>query len=119
MSHEHLPVSRDLEADMERERELRRQAERAVDRKLALYRNVFGGEAGQEVLRDLMAQFSVFKTTAVAGDPHMTHFHEGERNVVLYIAQMMEMDSTNARFLIEQLTAARQDFSAPFTTTGA
>jgi hypothetical protein len=60
------------------------------------FATVFKGEAGERVLRHLMTQFSMFKSThapgAVALDVNQVIFHEGERNVVLYILSQMQQE---------------------------
>jgi hypothetical protein len=60
-----------------------------MKRRRADYAETFGTQAGKRVLRDLM-QFQVFTTSQVSGDAHQTAFHEGERNVVLYIMGMVQ-----------------------------
>ena len=65
-------------------------------RKLAeAYHQVFSSGDGKLVLADLMSRFHVLGPS-FAGDPYTTAFREGERNVLLYIAEKLALDP--ARF---------------------
>lgn len=65
----------------------------------AAYRRVFESPEGQLVLRHLMKEGFVFKSTFVAGDMHQTALNEGSRRVVLSILKM-----ANSKLTPEELT---------------
>lgn len=55
------------------------------------YRVVFGpdcGPASERVFRDLCEKFGHLTVTTVGADPYSTYFHEGQRDVFLYILNM-------------------------------
>ena len=53
-------------------------------RRRATYKEVFGSEAGKEVLDDLMKS-NYFFTSTQTGDSHESAFNEGRRSVILAI----------------------------------
>lgn len=60
-----------------------------IDALREAYGYVFGEQDGDTVLEDLMTRFHCHSTTFSA-DPYETAFREGQRSVVLFIANMME-----------------------------
>jgi hypothetical protein len=58
------------------------------------YREVFGGEAGERVLRDLLRNCGVLETSMEAGDPHMTAWRDGRRSVALEIMEVLRYEET-------------------------
>lgn len=65
------------------------------------YNNVFRTPSGEAVLKDLMQQFSIFKSTAsLPFNKDEMVFREGERNVPLYIMDKLNLapDELEARF---------------------
>jgi len=53
------------------------------------YAELFSSQNGQTVLRHLMGQFHIFRTSPQP-DPYAIAFNEGERNVVLYILSQLQ-----------------------------
>lgn len=49
------------------------------------FRAVFGTEAGQRVLEDIMGFGNVFRGTAMGESSHLTYKHEGRRELALLI----------------------------------
>ena len=60
-------------------------------RRRATYKEVFGSEAGKEVLDDLMKS-NYFFTSTQTGDSHETSFNEGRRSVILAILNYVSLD---------------------------
>lgn len=56
------------------------------------YRKVFQTPEGERVFRDLMKQFHGMAVTYFRGDTHETAFREGQRNVLLHIANELNYD---------------------------
>ena len=56
-----------------------------------LFKEVFKGEAGKELIAHLSNVFHVFKTTQ-ASDPYVSAFQEGQRSVVIKIMEMLHQD---------------------------
>jgi len=56
-----------------------------------LFKEVFKGEAGKELIAHLSNVFHVFKTTQ-APDPYVSAFQEGQRSVVIKIMEMLHQD---------------------------
>ena len=56
-----------------------------------LFKEVFQGEAGKELIAHLSNVFHVFKTTQ-APDPYVSAFQEGQRSVVIKIMEMLHQD---------------------------
>jgi hypothetical protein len=58
----------------------------------ASYRRVFDTPDGEVVLRHIIRAGMVTRPTFVAGDPHMTSFHEGQRHLALSILRFARRD---------------------------
>jgi len=72
----------------------------AQEKRLQDYKDTFGPEHGQRVLRDLMAQFFIFHTAFSAKTGAMElSFCEGERNVILFILNQLQEPIDPKRFL--------------------
>ena len=56
-----------------------------------LFKEVFKGEAGKELIAHLSNVFHVFKTTQ-APDPYVSAFQEGQRSVVIRIMEILHQD---------------------------
>lgn len=54
------------------------------------YQATFATPFGKNVLNDLMNKCRLNTTSYCQGDPHGTSFHEGNRDVLLYILDMMQ-----------------------------
>lgn len=65
------------------------------------YQAVFRSPNGEIVLKDLMKIHHVLSNT-FNGDANQTIFKEGERNVVLRILSLLNMDAANLLERIEQ-----------------
>ena len=61
-------------------------------RRRATYKEVFGSEAGKEVLDDLMKS-NYFFTSTQTGDSHESAFNEGRRSVILAILNYVSLDN--------------------------
>ncbi len=61
-------------------------------KRAAAYKAVFTGPEGEMVLQDLMRTHWVGNTTFDEGNPRKTIFREGERNVVLRILTLLQID---------------------------
>src|SRR5262245_54069559 len=69
----------------------------------AAYRAVFDSPEGEKVLKDLMIRGGLLETSTIPGDPHMTHFRDGRRSLVLDIlAELQWSESQIARLAREQ-----------------
>ena len=76
------------------------------------FTDLFSTGTGQDVLTHLMGQFQVFSTSHAIGDSHQTSFHEGERNVVLYILSLCKPEiPTPAGFMDQQNDSITQFFN--------
>ena len=53
------------------------------------YHRVFTSPEGEIVLRDLLKRGGLLQVSAVAGDPHMTHYNDGRRSIVLEIVHQL------------------------------
>jgi len=67
------------------------------------YRAVFGTDAGQRVLVDMMTLFGVFRSN-FHHDAHVNAYRNGQRDVVLHIIHYMQMKP--AELVEARLTAA-------------
>lgn len=76
--------------------EAARRAQLLVD-----YRQVFGGEAGQRVLADILQRCGIAQSTFAAGVPDQTAFNEGRRRVGLEIIETLNRDPDAARALLQ------------------
>lgn len=59
---------------------------------VAQYKTVFGSEPGKAVLKDLVANNFIKGSTFSTEYPHLTSLREGQRNAILRILAMLEMD---------------------------
>lgn len=66
------------------------------------YRQVFGTEAGKNVLYDLMKAGHMLGSSFVKGDSHELAFREGERNTVLRILTILKTDPQKLQAEIER-----------------
>lgn len=66
------------------------------------YKITFGSKHGLEVLHDLIKSHHVLNSVYVKGDPYETHLREGERNVVLRIMSLLQIDPIKLEELIEK-----------------
>jgi hypothetical protein len=66
------------------------------------YRAVFETPQGEIVLAHLAKTCHILEPSAVAGDPHMTYLHEGERRVVLSIMKMLGTDFSKLQQMMEE-----------------
>ena len=66
------------------------------------YRVVFGSDAGQRVLADLMERLGVSQTSFRPGQPDMTAYHEGRRRAALEIVEIITADPTAPVRMIAQ-----------------
>jgi len=65
------------------------------------YKLVFGSEAGERVLFDLM-KVGHFMGPSYQGDVHDCIFAEGERNIVNYILTLLKQDPVKLKKLIDR-----------------
>lgn len=65
------------------------------------FKQVFGTEDGQRVLRHILKMGFVTSTTFVAGDPHRSAMNEGSRRLALSILKLVHSDPKK---LVDQLT---------------
>lgn len=75
-----------------------------VDRKAvkSAFRRVFESPDGRVVLRHLMHEGFVLKSTFVGSDPHETALNEGSRRLVLSIIKMAFRDDAELNQQIEE-----------------
>lgn len=69
--------------------------------KVSAYKRVFSGLDGEIVLKDLMAAHSVMNSTFVSKDVNEMLLKEGERNVVLRILKLLNIDEAQLKERIE------------------
>lgn len=74
------------------------------------YKKTFSSQHGKAVLRDLMSNHFMMRPTVVTGDPQLTAFHEGQRNVVLRIFTMLEQDQNALAERVEQMTKETNEY---------
>jgi hypothetical protein len=79
------------------------------------YREVFSGEAGERVLRDLMVNYWIYKGL-LEPDPHKTAFNEGQRAVVVDILERIRRKWTPQEFA-DELTQAQLDYASTRPST--
>ena len=75
-------------------------------REVDLFRDVFGGEQGQDLLAILAKKFHVYKT-AQTPDPYISAFQEGQRSVVMKIIEIVETDLEAVKRRMDQQEAER------------
>lgn len=73
------------------------------------YKLLFGSEAGERVLFDLM-KVGHFMGPSYQGDLHDCVFHEGERNIVNYILTMLKQDPVELKKLIDRQENEEMDY---------
>lgn len=66
------------------------------------FQQVFGSEAGKAVLYDLMKFGHMLHSSFSPKDPYETAFREGERNIVLRIMSVLEMDPEQLKQRIKE-----------------
>ncbi len=66
------------------------------------YAAVFSSDDGRAVLRHILRAGHAHESCFVQGDPHGTSFREGQRNLALSIAKMVNRDTTELIKQIEQ-----------------
>jgi len=79
-----------------------------VSKRLANYQAVFNSPTGQEVLNDLMKVHYIMTPTISTESLTMAH-REGERNVVLRILTILNMNLTQLRERIKEDAKIRDD----------
>ena len=75
--------------------------QRAID-----YQEVFNSPGGRRVLVDLMKRFHVLQPS-YDRNPHETAFREGERNAVLYILTVLNINEDSLLQMIKEMEDAR------------
>jgi hypothetical protein len=60
--------------------------------KVDAYKRLFSTEDGKVVLADLKQTYHMNGTTLTPGDSYGTHYHEGQRTVVLGIQNKIDME---------------------------
>lgn len=73
------------------------QAGRIID-----YQYTFGTEQGKRVLLDLMRAHHILSPSYINNDPHETSFREGERNVILRILGIVNIDNAKLKELMKE-----------------
>lgn len=58
------------------------------------YSRLFNSKDGKTVLADLERIYHYNSPTVVPGDSHGTHYHEGQRSVVITIKNKMDLTQT-------------------------
>jgi predicted ATP-dependent serine protease len=71
-----------------------------------LFKEVFKGEAGKELIAHLSNVFHVFKTTQTP-DPYVSAFQEGQRSVVIKIMEMLHQDLDAVKRRLETMEQQR------------
>jgi hypothetical protein len=68
------------------------------------YKQVFGTEAGKRVLWDMMGAAHMLHSSRIPGDNSgmETVFREGERNSVLRVLSIIDMDPEKLRHMIKE-----------------
>lgn len=66
------------------------------------YHAVFDTPTGQRVLADLFTFCHFDKPSYVRGDTHETAFREGERNVLLRVSQILNLDFKTLQEMMKQ-----------------
>lgn len=67
------------------------------------YKRVFTSVSGKRILQDLMVTHGIFSSSFREGDPHLTAFQEGERNVVLRILAKLKIDTEEFSKMLEEM----------------
>lgn len=66
------------------------------------YQTVFTGTDGEMVLKHIMTEGCMLKTTFVKGDPHQTSLNEGKRILALSILKFVHRSHNNVVQQIEK-----------------
>lgn len=69
---------------------------------IADYQQVFGSEAGQRVLTDILYDCGIISSSYVQGDPHSTCFNEGRRSMGLKILEKIKIDMMKLKQQIDK-----------------
>ena len=79
-----------------------------AERKLEaeLFRNVFGGEEGKELLAILAKNFHVYKTVQTP-DPYISAYQEGQRSVVIKMMEIINTDLDAVKRRMDQIETER------------
>lgn len=88
---------------MKKTPEQRKQEKERLDLLLA-YRHIFTLPQGEKVLNDLLKRH-LFRSSMDATNPHMTSFNEGERNVVLSVMKMLNIEENHIRERLQNVNA--------------
>lgn len=78
--------------------------------KRKMYRAFFKHRFGEQILRDLMKTHWVLASTFVRGDREESILREGERNVVLRILSILQVDPKKLQAMLEQEENNRDDY---------
>ena len=78
-------------------------------REVELFREVFGGEPGQDLLAILAKKFHVYKFMQTP-DPYISAYQEGQRSVVVQIMEILksDLDALKRRLDIQQEAKDKQ-----------
>ena len=71
-----------------------------------LFKEVFSGEAGKELIAHMSHVFHVFKTNQTP-DPYVSAFQEGQRSVVIKIMEMLHQDLDAVKRRLETMEQQR------------
>ena len=71
-----------------------------------LFRDVFKGEQGEDLLAILAKSFHVYKT-AQTPDPYVSAFQEGQRSVIIRIMEILKTDLNAVKQRIDQHESER------------
>jgi predicted ATP-dependent serine protease len=71
-----------------------------------LFKEVFKGEAGKELIAHMSHVFHVFKTNQTP-DPYVSAFQEGQRSVVIKIMEMLHQDLDAVKRRLETMEQQR------------
>ena len=71
-----------------------------------LFKEVFGGDAGREMVSVLAKMFHVFKIIQTP-DPYVSAFQEGQRSVVIKIMEMLHQDLDAVKRRLEVMEQQR------------
>lgn len=86
----------------------KKKQEDMVAKRLANYQVVFNSPAGQAVLQDMMSVHYIMKPT-ISSDPLTMAHREGERNAVLRVLAILNMNLTQLRERIKNDQKIRDD----------
>ena len=71
-----------------------------------LFRDVFKGEQGEDLLAILAKSFHVYKTVQTP-DPYVSAFQEGQRSVIIRIMEILKTDLNAVKQRIDQHESER------------